>query len=248
MNRLDPAAEYLRIAEHYRQMSDEELLLLVPEKDQLTDVAQSILANEIRQRQLKPEAEEKSSAASWSTATAKREEFREEESAKDAFSDEDRADREAGEQGSLDEESSYDEDRKLVDLCTVWSARDALKLQGILDSAGIPFFIGPEKATSAEQVTSDFSKGVVVQIMHIGLSWTLGPMQNFFPEDDPTPEEPAEGEEMSVRCPRCHSDEVGFDELVGELPEGEKDTNPKFKWTWDSWGNEGEDDGIVKED
>jgi DNA-directed RNA polymerase subunit M/transcription elongation factor TFIIS len=146
------------------------------------------------------------------------------------------------------ESSSYDEDRKLVDLCTVWSVRDALKLQTILDNAGIPFFMGPEKATGVDEVTSDFSKGVVVQIMQIGMPWVHAPMKNYFPDDDPDAKERnKELEEIPVRCPKCHSTEVVFEGLVGEPPKSEDDTPQKFKWTCDSCGHRWEDDGAVKE-
>jgi hypothetical protein len=37
-----------------------------------------------------------------------------------------------------------------VEICTVWSLSDALQLQTLLDRAGIPFFMGPEKATAME--------------------------------------------------------------------------------------------------
>jgi hypothetical protein len=47
-------------------------------------------------------------------------------------------------------DSSGDEDRELVEICTVWSLSDALQLQTLLDRAGIPFFMGPEKATAME--------------------------------------------------------------------------------------------------
>jgi hypothetical protein len=41
MDAFDPAGEFLRITERYRQMSDEELLVLVPQRSELTDVAHS---------------------------------------------------------------------------------------------------------------------------------------------------------------------------------------------------------------
>ena len=44
-------------------------------------------------------------------------------------------------------DSPYAEDRELIEICTVWSLPDAVQLQTLLDRAGIPFFMGPEKAT-----------------------------------------------------------------------------------------------------
>jgi hypothetical protein len=71
-----------------------------------------------------------------------------------------------------DPDSEYAEDRELVDLCTVWSLADAVQLQTLLDQAGVPFFMGPERAMGADAVTSSFVNGVSVQIMRIGLPWT----------------------------------------------------------------------------
>ena len=58
MEALDPAAEWLRLSERYRQMSDHELLALARDNSDLTDVAQQALAQEISQRRLKLQPEE----------------------------------------------------------------------------------------------------------------------------------------------------------------------------------------------
>jgi DNA-directed RNA polymerase subunit M/transcription elongation factor TFIIS len=260
MDTLDPAGEFLRIAQRYRQMSDEELLVLVPEISELTSEAQRALASELQRRGIKVETADKKPTAkrpfrppdSFATGYSTRPErdSRRIVELRDA-SNHDRSSGEFSDAGLLDNNSSdasaYDEDRELVNLCTVWSVRDALQLQTILDNNGIPFFMGPEKATGVDTVTSDFTKGVVVQVMRIGIPWARAAVENFFPEDDSTPEEPTEPAEVSVRCPRCHSDEVVFDELDGDPPKTEKDSSPKFKWTCDSCGNQWEDDGIVKD-
>ena len=57
MDTLDPAGEFLQISERYRQMSDDELLVLIPQSSELTPFAQQALANEIRQRGMKAEVE-----------------------------------------------------------------------------------------------------------------------------------------------------------------------------------------------
>jgi hypothetical protein len=46
-----------------------------------------------------------------------------------------------------DPESPFAEDRELVEFTTVWCVEDALRVQYALDVAGIPFFMGEEKAT-----------------------------------------------------------------------------------------------------
>ncbi len=129
----------------------------------------------------------------------------------------------------------------------MYSVRDALQLQTILDDLGIPFFMGPEKATGVDLVTSNFSSGVNVQIMKIGMSWVYSGMTRFEPEDDPTPKEDPEAESPPVRCPRCHSVEVVFEGLDHEPTEAEGKATGKFEWQCDSCGNRWEDDGVVGE-
>ena len=141
----------------------------------------------------------------------------------------------------------YDEDRKLVELRTVWSVVDALQLQRLLDQAGIPFFMGTEKATGVDAVTSDFTKGVSVQIMNVGLPWARQALASYEPVNEPEAEHVEEPDEIAVRCPKCHSPEIVFDTLIGEEPDTERDSPQQFEWTCDSCGHRWKDDGIVGE-
>jgi DNA-directed RNA polymerase subunit M/transcription elongation factor TFIIS len=242
MDALDPAGEFLRLSERYRQMTDEELLLLIPQSSELTPFAQQALANEVRSRGLKPEvADEKPASPSrFKTRAA----FVEQEAPKTC----DSADCDSPAADSPCDQHLYDEDRKLVELCTVWSVRDALKVQSILDVAGIPFFMGPEKATGVDAVTSNFANGVSVQIMQIGMPWARLGMQHYEPEDDPVPPQEVV-EELPVRCPKCHSEEVVFEGLAEELASVTDDkASEKYQWTCDSCGYQWEDDGVAKEE
>lgn len=236
MDTLDPAGEYLRISERYRQMSDEELLVLIPQSSDLTPLAQQALASEIRSRGLKGEVEEKKPATS-SRFNPPPASFQPESPELESV---------AG-SNLPDTDSLYAADRKLVELCTVWSERDALQVQRILDGAGIPFFMGPEKATGVDGVTSNFANGVGVQIMQIGLSWAGPAMGHYQPQDDPTPKEHEELDELPVRCPTCHSTEVVFEGGTSTLVVAKDDSSQKYRWTCDSCGRQWEDDGIAKE-
>ena len=53
MDALDPVAEWQRLSELYRRMSDNELLVLARQSSELTDTAQQALAQEVSQRGLK---------------------------------------------------------------------------------------------------------------------------------------------------------------------------------------------------
>lgn len=244
MNAFDPAGqEFLRISEHYRQLSDEEILVLMPQSSELTTFAQHALANEVRQRGLKAEVEE---AEPVSPAQVIGSQIKPPPA---FFEHESRKLRNSADYGFPDADSSYDEDRKLVELCTVWSVRDALQVQSLLDAPGIPFFMGPEKATGVDAVTSDFSKGVLVQIMHIGLPWAGPAMRYFEPKDDPTPKQEEESKDILVRCPRCHSTDVVFDDQQSESEPGKPidDASQKFSWSCDACGHHWEDDGVAEE-
>ncbi len=134
----------------------------------------------------------------------------------------------------------------MVELCTVRSQRDALQLQTLLDNAGIPFFMGPEKASGVDAVTSNFADGITVRIMKIGWPWARQAMQTYEPADDQTPPDPPPTDEPPIRCPKCHSEEVVFEELVPD-PAAAASAPQKFKWICDACGHEWEDDGIVEE-
>jgi DNA-directed RNA polymerase subunit M/transcription elongation factor TFIIS len=219
MNNLGPAAEFLRISEHYRQMSDGELLDLAQDPSELTDVAQQALASEISHRGL--------------TIPSAKPALR-----RNAVPLPDPADPNSPE---------YDDDRQLVEICTVWSQRDALQLQTLLDNAGIPFFMGPENATGVDAVTSNFADGVSVRVMQVGVPWARQAMQTYEPLDDQIPKDQAEPEDLPVQCPKCRSAEVVFDELVPDESAPAANAPQKFKWICESCGHDWEDDGIVKE-
>jgi DNA-directed RNA polymerase subunit M/transcription elongation factor TFIIS len=214
MEALDPAAEWLRLSERYRQMSDNELLALARQNSELTEAAQQTLANEISARRLTLQPEPPPAPPKPEPPPAS--------------------------------SSSYDEDRKLVEIRTVWSLSDALQLQTLLDRAGIPFFIGPEKAASVDAVTSNFVNGVSVKIMQIGVPWARQAMLNYTPANEPRPKQEEDGD-PSVRCPRCHSTEVVFERLITEPTAATDNSSPKFEWTCDSCGHHWEDEGIAEE-
>lgn len=145
-------------------------------------------------------------------------------------------------------DSSYREDRELVEICTVWNLSDALQLQMLLDRAGIPFFMGSEKATGVDAVTSNFVNGVSVQIMRIGSPWAHQAMRDYTPANEPGPKQEEELGDLSVRCPKCHSTEVIFERLQTEPTTATDNSSPKYDWTCDSCGHRWKDDGIVKEE
>lgn len=232
-----PAAESLRIAEHYRQLSDDELIDLVHHPSELTEMAQVALQQEILSRKLRVPAVEEQRETNWTPPD-----------------------------GSDFGDSPYAEERKLVALTTVWSRRDAEQLQGILAQAGIPFCIGPDRATSVDKVRSSFSDGLEVQVMQAAFPYVQRWLGHYGPQDEP-PEEKMDDPELAIHCPKCHSTDVVFQHLAGdprfaqgseeeddseEIDSVEVETEPattsrKFDWTCAACGYKWEDDGVESE-
>lgn len=220
MGTLGPVGDSLRLAEHYRQMTDEELIELAQESSELTELAQGALKQEISTRRLKvPPAE----------ATANR--YR--EPAPSELDDED-----------AEHEDEYAQDRRLVDLCMVWSHNDALQVQDLLNAADIPFCFGPEKATTVDKVTSSFSDGVAVRVMEIGLPWARIAIKTYEPADAPAESESEGVGDSDIHCPKCHSTDVVLEQLSDEVQDGSSATSEKFDWTCASCGYVWQDDGV----
>ena len=212
MATLDSATEWRRLSELYGRMANGELLALARKQSELTDVAHDALANEMRFRKLKLEAEEPAVRA----------------------------------KPSRELDPAYEEDRQLVQICTVWSLADALQVQQLLDRAGIPFVMGKEMATDASAVTSNFAEGVAVGIMQIGAPWARQALQYYEPLNEPKEERVEELGEIPVYCPKCRSSEVVFDQLIGERPKTAKDSPQLFEWACDACGYRWKDDGVLR--
>lgn len=222
MARPGTAEESLRLAEHYRRLCDEELAALAQQKEKLAEQAQWALEMEIVARKLSvPQAEPQAPQRPAPPETDE---------------DEDSCSAKASE-----EADPYAEDRKLFEIRKVWSEADARRLQNVLDVAGLPFWIGPENATSVEDVTSKFEEGLPVKVMRIGVPWASEAMwRNYFPQDERPETEYEDAGDVAIQCPRCRSTEAVFHELIDRAA----DARAKYRWTCASCGNEWEDDGV----
>lgn len=227
MATLGSAEESLRLAEHYRRLTDEELIALAQQRDKLTELAQQALAMEIGSRKLTlPLAQPQSSRRPVRPPDSGEEE--------DSHTEQ-----------PADEDGPYAEDRKLVEVSRVWSEADARRLEYVLHVAGIPFYMGREKATSVDSVTSKFDRGLPVKVMQIGLPWAYEAMRrNYVPHDEPPEPQFEDARDIAIHCPRCRSTEVVFNERADRVP----GALPKYRWTCGSCGYEWEDDGVVTGD
>jgi len=214
MQGFGPASESLRLSEHYRRMTDEELIELSQNSSSLTEPAQAVLAQEVHSRRLTIPPPERPPLPPPPP-------------------DEPEAD------------DPYAAERTLVTIREVYSLRDAMQVSRILDVAGIPFYMGPEKAMSVDAVTSNYGPGVAVKVMRVGAPWAVDALyRNYEPKDEPLEEKVVWDDTVVVRCPGCRSEDVAFERLsAGASSDG--DTR-KFHWTCGACGKEWEDDGVAK--
>jgi hypothetical protein len=216
MGTFSSAEESLRLANHYRELTDEELIALARQRGELTEAAQNALAMEISSRKLTMSPLEAPVA-----------------------------ERPAPPKDKPDEQDPYAAERRLVEIRTVWSEADARQLQNVLDTAGIPFYMGREKATNVDDVTSNFASGVPVGIMQVGLPWAIQAMKNYLPKDERPEPTYEDGDDVAIRCPRCRSTDVVFEQLVDDPASANSGASPKkYQWTCDSCGYEWTDDGV----
>src|SRR6266853_2658859 len=218
---MDPCGRGLAAAPRTLSgMTDGELIAIARDRSQLTEIAQEILAQELSQRKLKVEPEEQPTGLESTRRAAMAASARKAGDSANA--------------GDLDAADPYAEDRELFEICAVWSLRDALQVQSMLDVAGIPFFMGEEKATGVDSVTSNCSQGVSVQVMRIGWPWAVRALKHYEPKDEPASEKQEWDEDVDVRCPRYRSKDILFEELV-ETPNS---ASPKYKWTCSVCGHQ----------
>jgi hypothetical protein len=209
------AEESFQLAEHYRQLTDEELIELSRQKEELTEAAQQALSAEILSRRLTiPLSAPKVSVRPTPPDIG-------------------------------DQEDEYAEDRELVEVRTVWSERDARQVQQVLNTWGIPFFMGTGRATRVDDVTSHFADGVSVAVMRIASMTTGEVLQNHYsPQDEPPELKDEQEDDSNIHCPKCHSTDVMLDEVVGEEPNAHDSIGEKYQWTCESCCNKWEDDGV----
>lgn len=214
MGAVDRVEEWRQVTEHYRSLTDDELVAIARQRSELTDVAQQAMDAEILHRKLEippelPDDEPKVPVLP-----------------------------------EPEPDSPYEPERQLAEIETVYSLRDALQLQRLLEADGIPCYLGDEEATDANAVRSNFANGVSVKIMRIGIPYATRARRMFQPQDDSRTKERDEDVEADpLLCPKCKSDQVFLDEAEPDPANPEKAAT--FQWTCDACGHRWEDDGIL---
>lgn len=160
-------------------------------------------------------------------------------------------------------EPDADDDSLLVVVASPRSRNDAAKIQAVLNASGVRSCLGPDNAESVESFHGTFDKPVALKV-YIPFSGKasrlIDRLQKSNPpeleydaqvEDEDDEEEVEEGaEDYAFRCPKCHSEEVVFDnrESGGQIlnPEAPWE-DAKWDWHCDACGYQWQDDGIEKE-
>src|SRR2546422_11746155 len=103
----------------------------------------------------------------------------------------------------------------------------------MLGGACIPFFMGEEKATDVDSVTSNFSAGVTVKVMRIAWPWGLQALAHYEPKDVPEGGKRGGEKEGAVGWPRCRAEGIG---VVGVV-ETANGASPKYRGTCSGGGD-----------
>jgi DNA-directed RNA polymerase subunit M/transcription elongation factor TFIIS len=131
------------------------------------------------------------------------------------------------------------------DLSVNYVAQDRgelLKVKVFFDAARIECFLGEEKVHDPKELTGGFEGGVEMRVWKAEAKRAyqlLAAVIPDFEKRDPVPD-------VEVRCPKCHSDGVIFEERAAAPTDSTPAKNVKFCWVCDDCGHEWEDDGIVQ--
>ncbi|HEY6250917.1 MAG TPA: hypothetical protein VI685_13235 [Candidatus Angelobacter sp.] len=161
-----------------------------------------------------------------------------------------------------DAHDEEDEDSLLVVVASPRSRNDAAKMQAVLNASGIRSCLGPENAENVESFHGTFDKGPALKVYSPfagRASFLIEKLRNSIPpelendvQDEADEEEHSDNaehsdEDYAIRCPKCHSEEIVFDNResaghVVDLEAAREDS--KYDWHCDACGYQWQDDGI----
>jgi hypothetical protein len=245
MGNANEADAYCKLQELYADMSDSRIESMAENIDDLTEIAQQVLREEIAKRGLDAQGQEAAAPVEIARRSLQSElsdpviPFHTPRHEADLFdSKENPVDpNEHGKVIPQLDPHAYDP----VAIWIVTSPEKARQIVGILDSAGIEWYLGPDNVKKVEDFKGDFELGVEIKVMKFQARFAQDGLRRVVPREPD--EESWDQEEFSISCPKCNSPDVIFLGLV----EGDgKDTAAKAKnsWTCDACGHEWQDDGI----
>jgi hypothetical protein len=246
MGNTNEAEAYRKLQELYADMSDSRIESMADDIVDLTEIAQQVLREEIARRGL--DAQGQAAAAPIDIARRSLQSelsdpvapFHAPSSEAELLASEDNPTQPYQRGGKVIPQL----DPHAYDPVAIWVVTDSEKarqIMGILDTAGINCFLGPDNVENVDDFKGDCEAGVEIKVMKFQARFAQDGLRRVVP---PEPEEKSSGaEEFSISCPKCNSPDVIFQGLVENAG---TDTTAKAKnsWACDACGYQWEDDGI----
>jgi len=247
MEYTNQADAYRKLQDLYTEMSDSRIESMAENIEDLTEIAQQVLRAEISKRGLDAQPQDaapieiarRSLQSELSDPVTP---FHTPRHEADLFdSKENPAD--PNERGKVIPQL----DPHAYDPVAIWVVPDSEKarqIMGILDTAGIKCFLGPENVENVDEFKGDYEGGVEIKVMKFQARFAQDGLRRVVP---PEPDEKSSvEEEFSISCPKCNSPDVVFQGLVEE--EGKNSAAvAKNSWACDACGHQWKDDGIEDE-
>lgn len=132
-----------------------------------------------------------------------------------------------------------DDDLSIVE----WAAdlNELSRTKAVLDTAQIECFLGEEKVHDPKELSSTFEGGLIMRVFRAEVERARQALRAEIPGYAES--EGAESPDADLRCPKCKSDGVIFEEC--DLEGARAARNSKFRWRCDDCGYEWQDDGVT---
>lgn len=130
-----------------------------------------------------------------------------------------------------------------LDLCQVLgvtSSSEASLAKRLLDSAGIPAYLGPDRVESIDAYKGEFEEGVAINVR------TEDQVRAHYVIDPYFPMRLQDHYGYVLLCPRCQSPDITFQNLDAAWVDGVR-AESKFNWTCNACGHQWKDDGIAEQ-
>jgi DNA-directed RNA polymerase subunit M/transcription elongation factor TFIIS len=245
---MDPAnyqQEHARLFELYHGMTDEELENLAVAAYELTDLARESLQFEIKSRKLAVPIYFTLAAREEANRQSRRDELAARETPqtlKPLRSDFPQRDEAELEQLPREDDGFVPDDADLAWVHTVHDLDEAVRIKHCLNQALIECFFGEEKVRATKQLPQEFHGDIDVRVWAHQQRDAMEVLTACIPNYGEVKEAP----DVEMRCPKCKSDGVVFEERDAGAS-GEVTRTSKFRWRCDDCGYEWEDEGIAED-
>jgi hypothetical protein len=245
MQPVDLQQEFNRLSQLYREMAEDELENVAAKGYDLTDIAREALSFEISSRGLplrivleRPQQQDQIPASVSRTPHVTRSAKIEVLSADDV------------ENLDLDQNDFIPGDSSIAQLERVHDMQRLLLIRRILREEGIECFLGDARVRDPRKLNESFEDGVEMWVWKDDTQRAYRRLSYRLPQEVPEldgPEDDDGREDPPVRCPKCKSDGVIFEERNTDVTGGRLSKDSSFRWSCDDCGYEWEDDGAIRE-